>query len=192
MSEEANKTETAESQTVQPAEVVAPDEDEINVTESKPAESTGTTRTRLADIEREVERAFERVFKSGWLSPSQWDLPTLSRLRDTFEGKSPRVNVIERDNELVVVAELPGVAKSEVEVSMGNDSITIKASTNKETTEEDGAYRRREISQGDFSRVVSLPTAIDGSKAKAVFSDGLLTVIVPKVEESGRHTVPID
>ena len=164
---------------------------DIKVSETKPAEHKKGALTTLSDIEREVERAFERFFSRSWL-PSLRELPgNLPLFRESLEGRMPKVDVLDRDDELVIEAELPGVKKSDIDVSLSGDSITIKASTYRKEEEEKGEYQRREISRGLFSRTVTLPATIDPDRATATFEDGLLKVTLPKTDGAKRQSVPI-
>jgi HSP20 family protein len=87
---------------------------------------------------------------------------------------------------------VPGVEKKDLDISVGEDSVTIKGSTSKEEKEEKGDYYRREISRGSFIRTVALPATVDGTKAKASFKDGMLELTLPKTEKAKRHSVKLD
>lgn len=78
----------------------------------------GRTMSPFEEIDVLVDRFMERLFPRGWLQSSRWEWPALRNLPAPFEGRRPRVDVIDRDNEIVVRAELPGVKKDDVEVSM--------------------------------------------------------------------------
>ena len=106
--------------------------------------------------------------------------------------KVPKIDVINRDKEIVVKAELPGVAKEDIDVSMTDNTVTIKGSTSHEEKEEKGDYYRCEISRGSFSRTVALPGDVDADKAKASFNDGILELTLPKVERSHRKTINVE
>jgi HSP20 family protein len=139
-----------------------------------------------------MERLVGRMLPRRWPHPFEWDQSLWGDLAARFEGKLPRVDVIDREDELVVRAELPGVAKNDLDVSMTDSSVTIKASTKQEEKEEKGDYYRCEITQGEFARTVTLPAAVDGAKAKAKFKNGLLELTLPKVEKSKRHSLEIE
>jgi HSP20 family protein len=109
-----------------------------------------------------------------------------------FEGRTLVVDVIDRDDEVVVRAEAPGVEKKDLEVSLTENSVTIQGKTSHEEREEKGNYFRCEISRGAFSRTVALPAEVEVEKAKATFKDGLLELIMPKVEKSKRRTIKLD
>ena len=145
----------------------------------------------LSPIE-DIERRFDNFFRRGFLRPFQWDWPSWSELAAPLEEKLPRVDVIDRDEAIVVRAEVPGVDKDNLEVTLSDNTLTIKGSTRHEEKEEKGHYYHCEISQGSFARTVALPTDVDGSKAKGSFKDGLLEVTLPKVTPAQRHTIKVE
>lgn len=140
----------------------------------------------------EMDRLMESFFPRRWMHPFRWDMPSISELGAPFEGKMPRVDVIDRDTEIVVKAELPGVEKDDLDVSVTGNTVTIKGSTSHEEKQEKGDYYRCEIRRGSFSRTVPLPASVDSDKAKASFNDGILELTLPKVEKSKRKSVTID
>lgn len=148
--------------------------------------------TRALSPFEEMDRMFDKLFQSGWLGPLRREFPSWSELTAPFEGRMPRVDVIDRDAEIVVKAEVPGVKKEDLEVSVTDNTLTIKGSTHREEKEEKGEYYRCEISRGSFARAVSLPDNIDSSKVKANFKDGILELIMPKLEQPKRRTVTIE
>ena len=139
----------------------------------------------------EMDRLFEDYFSRGWMRPFRWEWPSLGELAKPFEGKMPKVDVIERDDEVVVKAELPGVDKKDLDVSVTENSVTIKGTTSHEEKEEKGDYYRCEISRGAYARTVALPSYVDADKAKANFKDGVLELKLPKVEKSKRRSIEI-
>jgi HSP20 family protein len=146
---------------------------------------------------QEMERMFDEFMGRGWMRPMRWDRPLFpefpSLLMPSFELKGmPKVDVVDRDEEIVVRAELPGVEKDNVSVTLSDNVMTIKAESKRETKEEKGDYHRSEIYRGSFQRTFTLPAAVDEGKAKASMKDGILEVIVPKIEKSKRHSVKVD
>ena len=139
----------------------------------------------------EMDRMFEDYFSRGWMRPFRWEWPSLGEMAKPFEGKMPKVDVIERDDEVVIKAELPGVDKKDLDVSVTENSVTIKGTTSHEEKEEKGDYYRCEISRGAYARTVALPSYVDADKAKASFKDGVLELKLPKVEKSKRRTVEV-
>jgi len=136
----------------------------------------------------EMDRMFDDFFGRGWLRPFRWERPSLFGEM----ALAPKVDVIDRDEDVVVRAELPGVKKEDVEVSISGNMLTIKGETKREEKEEKGDYYRAEMSRGAFSRTFSLPAEVDQAKAAAAMKDGVLELTLPKIEKSKRRTIKID
>ena len=151
-----------------------------------------TSRT-LSPFE-EMDRMFDAMFgrRHGWVQPFfQW--PSWgAELPVPFEGRTPKVDVVDRDQEIVVKVELPGVKKEDLDVTVSDNNITIRARSRYESKEEKGEYYRCEISRGEFARTLGLPSPVDADKAKAKFTDGILELTLPKTGETRRHSVKID
>lgn len=147
---------------------------------------------RMFDRIREIERRMvDSIFRRDWMSPMRWEEPLLPEFSEIFKAGGPKVDVIERDAEVVVRAEVPGVAKEDIDISLTENTVTLRGKTRHEEKEEKGDYRRMEISRGEFSRTLQLPAGVDGAKASAKFKDGVLEVTLPKLKKSERHTVRI-
>lgn len=140
----------------------------------------------------EMERMFDKYFSRGWMRHFQPDWPSFSSLAQPFEGKSPSVDVIDRDDVVIVKAELPGVDKKDIDVSVTNNTVTIKGVTSHEEKEEKGDFYRCEISRGSYSRTLSLPAEVDEEKTKAKVKDGILELTLHKLTKSKRHSVKIE
>jgi HSP20 family protein len=134
----------------------------------------------------DIERVFDDFFGRRWLRPSAWERPLAE-----LSAFGPSVDVIDRDDEVVVRADVPGYKKEDIEVSVSNSTLTIKGETKSEEKEEKGDYYRCEISRGAFSRMVPLPAEVDDAKAKASMKDGVLELTLPKLEKSKRHSIAI-
>lgn len=102
------------------------------------------------------------------------------------------MDVIEREDEVLVTAELPGVDKDDLEVTLADDALTIRAGTAEEKEEDEGQYHRREIVRGTFLRTIRLPVDVDGEHAKSTFKNGVLEVRAPKLTKSKRRVIKVD
>jgi len=140
----------------------------------------------------EMEKMFENFSTKGWLRPFHWDTPALADSMVPFETTMPSVDVVDRDNEILVKANLPGVEKKDIDISLTKNSVTIKGKTSHEEKEERGDYYRCEISKGSYMRTIGLPADVDEKKAKAKFKDGVLELTLPKLEVAERHSIKID
>jgi HSP20 family protein len=164
---------------------------------SEMAEATGkdtrkTTPVRALSPFEEMERLFGSMFPRARMRPLEWEWPSWGEMTSLVEAKLPKLDIIERDDEVLVRAELAGVDKKDIDVSVTDTTVSIKGSTKKETKEEKGDYFRSEISRGSFSRMATLPCEVDGTQAKATFSDGILELTIPKLQASKRHSVKVD
>ena len=147
------------------------------------------TSPRAVNPFEEMDRMFEGFFPRRWMQPFHLDMPHWPEIA---ELKAPKVDIIDRETEIVVKAELPGVAKEDVDVTMTDNSVTIKGRTSHEEKEEKGNYYRSEISRGSFSRTIALPADVTADKAKAIFNDGILELTIPKEEKSHSKSIPVE
>lgn len=139
--------------------------------------------------ERDMEHLFEDFFHKRWLRPWSREWPGFEAM---FDRKLPRLDVIDRAHEIVVRAELPGMTKDDIEVSVSDDTLSLKGSSKKEEEAEEGEYHRREISSSYISRTVTLPTRVHGDDARATLRNGMLEVVIPKAEEAKRKRVDVE
>lgn len=146
---------------------------------------------RALSVYEEMDRMFDRFFPQSW-APFRMGFPSWGDMMKPLEGVMPRVDVIDRDDEIVVKAELPGVKKEDIDVSMTDHTLTIKGSSRSEEKEEKGEYYRCEISRGEFARTIGLPENVDSAKTKASFKDGVLELVMPKLEKSQRRTITVE
>lgn len=143
-------------------------------------------RSPFEEMERMMDQMFEGFFPRGWRGPAGFIRP------ETEAGvvRLPSVDVIERDDEVLVRAELPGVEKKDIDVSVTDSSLTIGAIPR--GAEEEGEYYCCEIGAAPFARTVQLPVEVDGERAKASFRDGLLELRLPKTEHARRRAISIE
>lgn len=139
----------------------------------------------LRDV-RSVDRFFDDLWGGFALAPAH--VTDTSRL-----GFSPRVNVRESADEIVITAELPGVEEKDFEVVLEDDVLTLKGEKHTEQEAEDGGYRHKETIHGRFERRFVLPPEVDRDAVKAAYKNGVLTVTVPKPAEpaSEARTIPV-
>jgi HSP20 family protein len=159
---------------------------EVAIKDAPAKDVTAARRGPLSALPR-FEHELERFFGAHRPWRFDWPFP-----RSELNVEVPNVDVIDREEDIVVKAELPGFKKEDIDVSLSDARMTIKASSKSETTEEDGDYYRREISRGYVSRTVALPSEVVTDKAKARLEDGVLEVTVPKATKSKRHSVEIE
>ncbi len=130
------------------------------------------------EMERWIDETFWRPF--SMLRPS-----LVSRIAGT-EGLTPSVDIFEEGDNIVVKADLPGLTKSDINITLVDDLMTISGEKKSEETTREKNYYAHERIYGKFSRTVRLPMQVMSDQAKAKFENGILEVIVPKTEEAKR------
>jgi len=109
-------------------------------------------------------------------------------LRDAWV---PAVDVQETGKSFVFTAELPGLGKDDVEITLEDNLLTLSGSREFDETAEDETYHRVERAYGSFSRSFTLPSQADNSQVAATFEKGLLTIEVPKSEQAQPRKIEI-
>jgi HSP20 family protein len=108
-------------------------------------------------------------------------------------GWTPPVDIFETENhDLVVRAELPGINRDEIEVSVENNTLVLKGEKKFDAEVKEENYRRIERTYGTFHRSFTLPSTVDPSKVSADFKNGVLTVKLPFREEAKPRTIHVD
>jgi len=97
---------------------------------------------------------------------------------------SPAVNIIEGDQEFKVEVAAPGLCKEDFKVHVEKNILEISAEKNDEKVDENKKYLRKEFSYSEFMRTFSLPSYVDAGKISATHNNGVLTVEIPKKDES--------
>lgn len=158
---------------------------------SKPSASSRNMQRRAATPSpwAEMERFFESGFPARFPRFGTWPSPEWA---SQFEAKLPAIDVIDRPDHILVRAEVPGVKKEDLDVSVSDNLVTIRATTKFEEEKEEGEYHRREMRHGEFSRSVSLPATVDSAEARAIFKDGILELTLPKTAPSKRRSVKVE
>lgn len=133
---------------------------------------------------REIEDMFDRYTKAvGWprggqdaLASSDW---------------SPRVDIVEAEQEYLIKADIPGVEKDHVKVSVENGVLTIQGERKTEKEETDAKFHRVERFTGTFVRRFTVPENVDADAIKAVFKDGMLILHLPKTQKALPKAIDI-
>ncbi|MFZ9228365.1 MAG: Hsp20/alpha crystallin family protein [Prochlorococcaceae cyanobacterium] len=135
---------------------------------------------------REIEDFFDRYSRS-------LAMPFSRSGSDIFAngGWAPRVDVSENDDAFVIKAEIPGIDKDDVKVSLENGVLTLQGERRQEREEKGWRYHRMERSYGHFMRSFTLPSNVDEAHLKASFHNGLLEVDLPKIEQSPAQALQV-
>ncbi len=108
-----------------------------------------------------------------------------------FAGHSPRVDVYQTEDEVVIKAEIPGVSREDLSLYVDDRSVRISGETRREEKYSENDTYRSERYYGSFSRTVPLPAEVKPDEARAEYKDGILTVTVPKAEQSKGRKIDI-
>ena len=106
-------------------------------------------------------------------------------------GVFPAINVSEDAASIYVRAELPGIKSDDLDVTMENETLTIAGEREMPSEDESVSYHRREREWGAFRRSFSIPARVDFDKVQARYSDGILTVVLPKAAEARPRQIAI-
>jgi HSP20 family protein len=121
------------------------------------------------DLQSEMNRMFDEAFGGMFRRPG-------SRLREQVTEWAPSVDVLQKDGDLVVRAELPGVKPEDVDITVQDRVLTISGERKAEQEEERGGYFVRERRYGSFRRSMTLPEGVEEESIRARFEDGVLEV----------------
>lgn len=134
---------------------------------------------RFTSLRDELDRLFDFAF------------PTARRESGFFGGWAPAVDVTQDKENVYVRAELPGMKKDEIEVTLHEGIVSLSGERKSETEEKSDQVYRSERYFGRFHRSVALPTAVDAEKITASYKDGVLTVTLPKAEEAKPRQIEV-
>ena len=134
----------------------------------------------LLSIQDEMNRLFDDFFGRPF-TRREW----------TEEAWSPCVDVSGTKDNVIINAEIPGVSKEDVKVSVQDNILTLSGEKKQEKEEKNANYHQIERSCGSFRRSFTLPTPVQPDKVKATYKDGILRITLPKTEEVKPKEIPI-
>jgi HSP20 family protein len=128
---------------------------------------------------RQMDKTFDRMWRNLGRWPAaaeQWDIP---------------IDVKKKGDEIVVKASLPGVKPEEIQVTVEDNVLELKAESASETESEESGYLVRERAYGAFYRALRLPENVDTEHIQSAYENGVLTVTLPKAEEKKRKQIKV-
>jgi HSP20 family protein len=134
-----------------------------------------TVRKNRDNFNRMVDRFFD-----DWFTTPSYD-----------SSFSPKVNIRETKDNVVLTFEVPGMKKDDIKVTVNNDVLTISGKRQFEHEEKDDVFVRREIAGGEFSRSFTLPDTVDGENIQADYKNGLLEVRLARREETKPKEIEV-
>ena len=132
----------------------------------------------LETMRREMDRIWEDLFPGARRVETPW--------RRTAGEKGvayPAIDILDRANEIVVKAEMPGVAKDDIDISMQENTLTIKGEIKEDKEAKEENYYYSERNYASYMRSINIPFKITADKISAALKDGILTIHLPKATE---------
>jgi len=111
-------------------------------------------------------------------------------LRSVPRGTFPAINIYDQGDKTVLLAEIPGIDPDELELTVLEDTVTLKGKRPDETKEGDRIYRRERVA-GEFTRTLTLPDSVDPDKVKAQYKNGVLRVMLEKAGPAKARKIKI-
>ena len=146
-------------------------------------------RWRPWDEFRGLERSLDDMMRHPLVSLRRplvwWRAPTADL------GWMPALELYEKEDKYVVRAEVPGMKKEDIDVSVLGDTLTIKGERKAASEVKDEEYHRCEMCYGKFSRAVTLPSAVQAAKVEATYEEGVLDITLPKAPEAKPKKVAL-
>jgi HSP20 family protein len=114
-----------------------------------------------------------------------------SSLRGSSAGVLPALNLYDDGQAFVVRAEVPGIDKDSIDVTVQGDQLTLRGERRIQPADPQASYHRREREGGQFRRVLSLPQMVDANRISATYKNGVLEVVLPRVPEVQPRRIAI-
>ena len=124
----------------------------------------------MISLRNTMDRFFENAFTGSWEGRGSWT-------------SDLALDVVEKEDEYLVKASIPGIDPDDLEITFSNRTLTIRGEIKEDREEEGARYHLRERRYGNFSRSIMLGSGVDADKISANYEDGILTLHLPKKEE---------
>lgn len=152
----------------------------MSIVRWKPEQELISVPSMVQNIQQSMSRMFDSLIHG-----ERWD----EDIRESLWF--PAVDVAEQENSYVVRMDLPGVSKKDVHVSTRENVLTVRGERKQEGESKDSNYRRVERSYGSFQRSFTLPGLVRSDETKASFNNGVLEIVLPKVEEAKPKVIDV-
>jgi len=131
-----------------------------------------------------LQREMNRMFDSMLSRTGEYE-------GDSLSDWAPRVDIVERENEYVILADLPGLKREDITVNVESNTLSISGERTREEEKRGEHWYRAERSCGTFKRTFSLPNTIDAAKVKAEYRNGELSITLPKAEQAKPRQIEV-
>ncbi len=132
------------------------------------------------NMEEFMERPFSRQFRRLWRT-----------MPGDGMGFAPDIEILEKPDKLIVRMDVPGVKKEDIDISVAGSTLTVKGERKKATEIKEEEYQQTEVSYGRFLRSVTLAEDVDPNRIEANLKDGVLEILLPKVEPAKPTKIEI-
>lgn len=136
----------------------------------------------LMTLQERMNRMFDESFRGARAAGDDWALGG---------SWAPAVDIYEREGNIVLKAELPGIDSKDVDIRLENNVLTLRGERKYDNEVKQESYHRVERAYGSFSRSFTLPSVVDQEKIKAEYKDGILELTLPKREEAKPKQISI-
>ena len=157
---------------------------------------TAPAQTNVPDVWHSFRSEMDRLFDRFG---SCFGFPSLRRMfdiepawRSSFSFSAPAIDMSEDDKAYKISAELPGINAKDVDISVSGDTLVLRGEKRQEKEEKDKNYHFSERAYGSFQRAFELPASVDRDRVAADFSQGVLTITLPKRAEAQKPTKKIE
>lgn len=135
----------------------------------------------LLSLRNNIDRLFDNFFRGFDVSPFAATPPMFN----------PSMDVADSGKEITVTIELPGMNEKDIDVSVTQNSLTVRGEKRDETEEKGSSYHRMERVYGSFTRTIPLPVEVEVDGARANYKKGVLSITIPKTEKALKEAKKI-
>ena len=133
---------------------------------------------------RDLDNWFEDDLPDFW----EWPEKLFTTTANSGLMRAPKADLYESDGNIVVEFELPGVDPKDIDLEVKDNMVKIEAKSEEKKEEKKKGYYKKELSRGYYKRVLPLPVEVQDKKAEASYDNGVLKIVIPKVEEKKKES----
>lgn len=157
----------------------------------KEKETTALAVRRPSRLISKVEQDFERMIEELWKRPFPSFWPERWWPMRALTIEMPVLDVFEEKDDVIVQAELPGLTKEEIQVSVTDSTLTLRGEKKRKADVKEEDYYYHERAYGAFARTIELPAEVKADQVKALFKDGVLEIRLPKTEAAKKKSIQV-
>ncbi|CAN7707228.1 Hsp20/alpha crystallin family protein [Phyllobacterium sp. LjRoot231] len=154
--------------------------------DKKTSVTSSSPRSTFENLRHEIDRIFDDFSPSSWRFPFGRSIFGLEVPHPAAWQIAPATDMVEKDKEYEISAELPGMDEKDIEIKLSNHTLSIKGEKSEEREEREKDYYLSERHYGSFHRVFQLPEGVDADKIEASFSKGVLKLKLPKTAQAQK------